>query len=91
MTFHLTSLLVGVVLLAAPPTVHAQQTANVPRIGFLMGGSSGPDSRAQAFREGLRELGYIDGKTIAIEWRFADGQEARFAPLARELAGLKVD
>jgi putative ABC transport system substrate-binding protein len=56
-----------------------------------MGGSSGPDSRAQAFREGLRELGYIDGKTIAIEWRFADGQEARFAPLARELAGLKVD
>jgi ABC-type uncharacterized transport system substrate-binding protein len=78
-------------LILAPLAVEAQPAVKVPRIGLLMGGSSGRDSRVEAFRQGFRELGYIEGQTIAIEWRFAEGQEARLAPLVAELIRLKVD
>lgn len=56
----------------------AQQGAKIPRIGFLVASSpSFYSSRIEAFRKGLRELGYVEGKNIAIEYRFAEGKEDR--------------
>ena len=64
----------------------------VPRIGYLDGGSLSANSvRLAAFRQGLRELGYVEGKSVAIEWRFADGKADRLPGLAAELVRLKVD
>ena len=70
----------------------AQQPTKVPRIGFLSAASSSAISaRVEAFRQGLRELGYADGKNILIEWRFAEGKSDRLPSLAAELVRLKVD
>jgi len=69
----------------------AQQAGKVPRIGFLLGSSPGPDPRVEAFRQGLRDLGYIEGKNIAIEWRYAEGKEDRLPELAAELVRLNVE
>src|SRR4029453_1286934 len=72
--------------------VWAQQPTKVPRIGYLVISSlSGSASRAEAFRQGLRELGYVEGKNIVIEWRSADGKRERGPILAEELVRLKVD
>jgi ABC-type uncharacterized transport system substrate-binding protein len=69
----------------------AQQQAKIPRIGFLTGGSpSSIAARIEAFRHGLRELGYVEGKNIIIEWRFADGNLERLPEFAAELVRLKV-
>ncbi len=80
-------------LLAAPLPGFAQQpAATIPRIGFL--GVSTPAAwapRVDAFRAGLRDLGYVEGKNIAIEFRFAQGQYDRLPELAAELVRLKVD
>ena len=73
-------------------SAEAQQPKKVPRIGYLSG--SPPLSIAQhneAFRQGLRELGYIEGKNIVIEWRSAEGKRDRLPALATELMHLKVD
>jgi len=79
------------VLLAAMP-VHAQQSKKVPRIGYLSARDTASDSaRSAAIRQGLRELGYIEGQNIAFEYRYADGKRERFAVLAAELVRLKVD
>ncbi|HKY08207.1 MAG TPA: ABC transporter substrate-binding protein [Candidatus Binatia bacterium] len=67
----------------------AEQTKNIPRIGFLSPTSD--DSRVEAFRQGLRELGYADGRNIAIEYRWADGNFERLPQLAIDLVRLKVD
>jgi putative ABC transport system substrate-binding protein len=70
----------------------AQQPKKVPRIGYLSG--SPPFSIAEhneAFRQGLRELGYMEGKNIVIEWRSAEGKPDRLPALATELVHLKVD
>ncbi len=77
--------------LALPLAAEAQQGGKVPRIGFLHYGSPGPSPEVEAFRQGLRELGYIDGQNIAIEYRFAGGQVDRLPELAGELVRLKVD
>ena len=72
----------------------AQQPGKVPRVGYLtMLSRSDPTIRPlrNAFQEGLRELGYIEGQTIIIEWRFADGSRERLPGLAAELVRLKVD
>src|SRR5215468_12114351 len=70
----------------------AQQSGKVPRIGFLFAGPrSSYSTRIEAFLQGLRELGYIEGKNIAIEYRYAEGQFERLPDLAAELARLKVD
>ena len=62
------SILVAVVLLALGVIAEAQQPTKVPRIGYLTGGSPSTDSaRIEAFRQGLRELGYVEGKNIVIE------------------------
>ena len=71
---------------------HAQQPAKVPRIGYLSGSPlAGLAARIEAFRQGLRELGYVEGKNIDIEWRSAEGNTDRLSELAAELVRLKVD
>jgi putative ABC transport system substrate-binding protein len=71
--------------------VQAQQP-NAPRIGLLGGGSASANaSRIEAFRQGLRELGYAEGKNIVIEQRWAEGKLDRLPAFATELLGLKVD
>jgi putative tryptophan/tyrosine transport system substrate-binding protein len=70
----------------------AQQPKNVPRIGYLATVSPSANAvRIEAFRQGLRELGYVEGKNIVIEWRFAEGKLDRLPALATELVRLKVD
>jgi putative ABC transport system substrate-binding protein len=69
----------------------AQQLARVPRIGFLIASSpSAMAPRLDAFRQGLRELGYVEGKTVVLEHRYADGRPDRLPALAAELTRLKV-
>ena len=80
-------------LLVVPLAAEAQQAGKVPRVGFLSGGSRS-DSVQRAVdevRQGLRELGYVEGQTIAIEYRWAEGKEERFPDLASELIRLEVD
>ena len=69
----------------------AQQPAKVPRIGYLVGPSSASSARYDAFRQGLRELGYVEGKNIVIEWRSSEGNRDRQRALVAELIRLKVD
>jgi putative ABC transport system substrate-binding protein len=70
----------------------AQQPTNVHRIGFLSAGSpTANPARTEAFRQGLRELGHVEGKNIVIEYRYAEGKLDRLRALAAELVGLKVD
>jgi len=78
-------------LLASPLVAQAQPAGKVPRVGFLYGGAPGPSREVDAFRRGLRELGYIEGQNIAIEYRFAGGQVERLPELAAELVHLKLD
>jgi putative ABC transport system substrate-binding protein len=81
-----------VVLLALCHSASAQQPGKVPRIGWLSTGFlSTMSSRMEAFRQGLRALGYVEGKNILIEWRGADNIRERQNGLAKELVGLKVD
>ena len=86
------SILVAAVLLALGVTANGQQPAKVPRIGFLSSLSPAAVSvRMDAFRQGLRELGYVEGKNIVIESRWAEGKTERLPELAAELVRLKVD
>jgi len=71
--------------------VEAQQARKVPRIGVLGGQSPEMSPPILALREGLRELGYVEGQNIAIEWRWAQGKDERYPDLAAELVKLKVD
>ncbi len=79
-------------LLAWPLSVEAQKAGKVYRIGYLdaTSPSTNPD-RVEAFRQGLRELGYVEGQNIAIEYRWAAGRIDRLSALAEELVRLKVD
>jgi ABC-type uncharacterized transport system substrate-binding protein len=77
---------------AWPLAANAQQTTRVPTIGFL--GAATPSARSQwvaAFVQRLRELGWIEGRTVAIEYRWAEGQEERYTEIAAEFVRLKVD
>jgi putative ABC transport system substrate-binding protein len=79
-------------LLAAPLAAEAQAPAKVPRIGFLFGPTPAVSAPyLEAFRQGLRELGYVEGQNIAIEYRWAEGKYERLPALAAELVRLKVD
>ena len=69
----------------------AQQPGKVPRIGFLTTGTPGRYPSAEALRQGLRELGYVEGKNILIEFRHAEGKPQPLSELAEELVRLKVD
>src|SRR5215467_5250389 len=79
-------------LFALCGSVDAQQTKKVPRIGYLgVNPRSVNLTRIEAFQQGLRELGYVEGKNIIIEWRFAVANPDRLSTLAAELVRLKVD
>jgi putative tryptophan/tyrosine transport system substrate-binding protein len=72
-------------------SAEAQQATKVSQVGYL-GSSSGAESaRTEAFRQGLRELGYVVGKNIVIEYRYPEGKPDRARMLATELVRLKVD
>src|SRR5437870_7876149 len=82
----------GVTFAMCGAVAQAQQPTKVPRIGFLVATSlSDISDRLDAFRQGLRELGYVEGKNIVIEWRYAEGKQDRAPALAAELVRLKVD
>jgi len=81
----------GAVLLVAPLAAQAQQAGKVPRIGFLFYGAPGPSPELEAFRQGLRDLGYIEGQNISLEYRFANGRVGRLPELAAELVRLELD
>ena len=68
----------------------ARPAATVPRIGYLVSTPSA-SSFAEAFGDGLRELGWVDGQNVSVEWRFADGREDQLAEFAAELVRLQVD
>jgi putative tryptophan/tyrosine transport system substrate-binding protein len=79
-------------LLAPPLAAEAEQAKTIPRIGFLSSSSVDRErTRLAAFQQGLRESGYVEGKTFFIEQRYAGGQFEKLPELAAELAGLKVD
>ena len=76
--------------LAAPLAAGAQQAGKIPRIGILRPGSP-PDPLVEAFRQGLHELGYAEGRNISIEYRWAEGRDERLPSLAADLVRLQVD
>jgi putative tryptophan/tyrosine transport system substrate-binding protein len=74
MTTKIARLALGALLFALCMSAEAQQSAKVPRIGYLTAFAGDTESiRAEAIRQGLRELGYVDGQNIAIEYRYAEG------------------
>ncbi len=77
-------------LLSGPLPTDAQKAGKVPRIGYLSF-RAGPIAADEAFRQGLRDLGWIEGQNIAIEYRWAAGKRDRYPTLAEELVRLKVD
>ena len=84
----------ALVLLAAPLVADAQQSGKVPTIGYLSQWCSSaepPCLTIPAFLEGLKELGYVDGKNIVIEYRFTEGKIDRIPELAAELVRLEVE
>jgi ABC-type uncharacterized transport system substrate-binding protein len=86
------SILVVLILLAIPVMAEAQQSKKVPATGFLaLNSLSTISARIEAFRQGLRDLGYVEGKNIVIEFRSADEKLDRLPKLAAELVRLKVE
>jgi putative tryptophan/tyrosine transport system substrate-binding protein len=87
------SVLSILVLLAIAVIAQAQQPAKVPRIGYLSrtGDSKNPGPQVEGFRQGLRDLGYIEGKNIVVEYRYSEGKSDRYPSLVAELFQLKVD
>src|SRR4030088_2682311 len=77
-------------LLAAPLAAQAQQAAKIARIEYL-GDSPAASPRREAFFQGLRDLGYVEGRNLVIEYRYAEGKPERYPALAAELVALKVD
>jgi ABC-type uncharacterized transport system substrate-binding protein len=78
-------------LLAAPLAAEAQQTAKIARIGYLSSNVAANSQLQEAFLEGLRDLGYVEGRNVVIEYRDAEGKFERLPALAAELVALKVD
>jgi putative tryptophan/tyrosine transport system substrate-binding protein len=85
------SILVAVVLLAVAVIADAQQAGKIYRVGRLSGGLSSSTFSLDALRRELRELGYVEGKNIALELRYAEEKPERLSALADELVRLKVD
>jgi putative ABC transport system substrate-binding protein len=92
MSKKLFGITLAILILACAHLAQAQQAKKVPRIGFLSAASPASlTARAEAFRQGLRELGYVEGKNIVIEYRYAEGKLDRLPALAAELVRLNVD
>ena len=85
--------LIAFAILIAPFAAKAQQAMKVYRIGRLVSGlpPTGPNPSLEAFRQGLRDLGYVEGQHLVIEYRYAEGRPERLPDLAAELVRLKVD
>src|SRR5262245_33421746 len=84
--------LLGGAAVAWPLAARAQQPGTLPTIGFLGAGTlSAYSTWAAAFMQRLRELGWIEGRNIAIEYRWADGRNERYSEIATEFTRLKVD
>ncbi len=83
-------MLLFIVAAVATDIVEAQQPTKIPTIGILAGASL-PSSRIESFRREFLKLGYVEGKTIAFEYRYAENKLDRLASLAAELVRLKVD
>src|SRR5262245_41497735 len=86
--FSITLLLGG---LLSPVAAEAEQAAKIARIGYLAGTLAGAPNLPEAFRQGLRDLGYVEGRNVVIEYRDAEGKLERLPALAAELVALKVD
>ena len=80
---------VAILVLATPLSTYAQPLEKIPRIGLIRPGFP-PDPLVEAFVHGLRDLGYVEGQTIVIEYRWAEGRTARLPDLSAELVRLKV-
>jgi putative ABC transport system substrate-binding protein len=78
-------------LIALCASAQAQQSTKIPRIGLIMADVDGSDPRIDAFRQGLRELGYVEQKSLRIEYRFAEGKENRLLKIVSELVNSSVD
>ena len=91
MTKKIILLALCAVLFALCSSASAQQTGKVPRIGFLDKTASGMTVLVEAFRQEMSELGWIEGKNITIEYRFAEQKNERLPELAADLVRLKVD
>jgi putative tryptophan/tyrosine transport system substrate-binding protein len=87
----LTAAIVVILVLLSAYFAEAQQSTRIPRIGYLQIPTSPNPARIEAFRQGLRELGYVEGKNIVIEYRSSEGKPDRLPALAAELVRLKVD
>src|SRR5215468_5237258 len=88
----LSRLIVVLIVVALCQSADAQQAKKVPRIGYLSNSDPATESaRSEGIRLALRELGYIEGQSIAIEYRYAEGKRDRLPDLAAELVRLKVD
>ena len=81
----------GVLLLPVTLQAQAQQLPKIPRIGFIAAASQEAVPNVEPFRAGLRELGYVEGKNILVEYRYAEGMEDRLPGLVAELVQLRVD
>ena len=77
--------------LYSPAAAEAQQAAKIARIGFLTANLAANPHLREAFRQGLRDLGYVEGRNVVIEYRDAEGKPERLPALAAELVALKVD
>jgi putative ABC transport system substrate-binding protein len=76
---------------AAPLAAEAQQAAKVTRIGYLSANLAASPHLPEAFHQGLRDLGYVEGRNVVTEYRYAEGKVERLPALAAELVALKVD
>ena len=86
-------ILVAVILLTIAVVTEAQQPKRIPRIGFVTsaGNPNSPGLRVEAFQRGLRELGYVEGKNILVEYRYIEGKTERVPEIVAELVQLNVD
>ena len=88
LAFRLIFLLGGLFI---PLAAQAQQATKIGRIGYLAANLTASPHMNEAFRQGLRDLGYVDGRSVVIEYRSADGRPERLPVLAAELVALKVE
>jgi putative tryptophan/tyrosine transport system substrate-binding protein len=91
MPIRLAALLVALAFIAAPPGAEAQSAGKVARLGVLLFSTPAADPNLPALLAGLRDLGYVEGRNVALEYRYAEGRPERVSELALQIASLKPD